>query len=88
MSCSVTPHEFKNKFHSRIDQLFSRAGVEVYVKRHRDIPANINSHNQQKFICSNLEKHLQLDPLLKILKSHRNSDYCAVTIFLNQAKRG
>jgi hypothetical protein len=87
MNCSQTLSEPKNEFHSRIDQVFSFfAGVEANGQSPWRILSNLALHNHRERTCSILEKYIAFNFFLNILTSHRNWDYCAHAIILNQAK--
>jgi len=86
MTYSVTLSEPKNKFHSRIYQFYACAAVEENGQRSWETLPNIVPHKLREFICGSLKKILPFNFFFKILKTHRNNDYCADAIILNQAK--
>ena len=86
MTCSVTLSETKNKFHSRTYRFYACGAVEVNVQRSWKTLSNIVPHKLKELICGSFKKVLPFNFFLKILKTHRNNDYCVDTIILNQAK--
>ena len=86
MNCSQTLSEPKNKFHCCIDQFFFFAGVEANGQSPWRILSNLDFHKHREHTCSILEKGIALNFSLNILTSHRNWDYSANAIILNQAK--
>ena len=79
MNCSQTLSEPKNKFHCCIDQFFFFAGVEANGQSPWRILSNLDFHKHRGL-------NIALNFSLNILTSHRNWDYSANAIILNQAK--
>ena len=79
MNCSQTLSEPKNKFHCCIDQFFFFAGAEANGQSPWRILSNLDFYKHR-------ERNIALNFSINILTSHRNWDYCAYAIILNQAK--
>jgi len=85
MTRSETLIEPKNKFHRRIDQFFACAVAEACRQHPWKILSTIDPDKSRDIICSCIEKYQPLHFYLELLKPHRNKDYYADAIILNQA---